>query len=303
MARVISVSNQKGGVGKTTTCINLSSFVALYGFKVLVVDIDPQGNTTSGFGIVGEHKDNLKNTIYDVMMGDATVKETVCRTTVPGLDVLPATMEFAGADVELMSLAESREKVLRTALGAVRSDYDYIFIDCPPSLNIFSVNALTASDAVLIPMPGDFFSLEGIGQLMNTVKLVKKHLNPGLEIEGVFMTIYDGRSNLANQVAAEVARWFGKSVFKTRIPRNVRLGEAPSHGLPVVQYEPNSKGSIAYMELAIEMLKRDGHNVKPLTNLSGYRYRGGAPAAKRAPSKKPAQKKPAAKTGEAIKKN
>ena len=206
-------------------------------------------------------------------MGDATVKETVCKTTVPNLDVVPATMEFAGADVELMSLAESREKVLRTALNAVRSDYDYIFIDCPPSLNIFSVNALTASDGVLIPMPGDFFSLEGIGQLMNTVKLVKKHLNPGLEIEGVFMTIYDGRSNLANQVASEVLRWFGKSVFKTRIPRNVRLGEAPSHGLPVVQYEPNSKGSIAYMELALELLARDGHKVKPLGPLAKYRYK------------------------------
>lgn len=281
MARIISVSNQKGGVGKTTTCINLSAFIALYGYKVLVVDIDPQGNTTSGFGIAGEHKENLKNTIYDVMMGDATVQESVCRTTVPGLDVLPATMEFAGADVDLMNLAESREKVLRKALNAVRSDYDYIFIDCPPSLNIFSVNALTASDAVLIPMPGDFFSLEGIGQLMNTVKLVKKRLNPGLEIEGVVMTIYDGRSNLANQVAAEIVKWFGKSVFKTRIPRNVRLGEAPSHGLPVVQYEPTSKGSVAYMELAVELLRRDGIKVKPLTNLSRYRYRPGMQSVRR----------------------
>lgn len=274
MARVISVSNQKGGVGKTTTCINLSAFVALMGLKVLVVDIDPQGNTTSGFGIVGEHKENLKNTIYDVMMGDATVRETVCKTTIPGLEVLPATMEFAGADVDLMNLQESREKVLRTALAPVRSDYDYIFIDCPPSLNVFSVNALTASDSVLIPMPGDFFSLEGIGQLMNTVKLVKKHLNPALEIEGVVMTMYDGRSNLSNQVASEVVRWFGKSVFKTRIPRNVRLGEAPSHGLPVVQYEPNSKGSVSYMELAVELLRRDGIKAKPLVNLSKYKMRG-----------------------------
>ncbi len=274
MARVISISNQKGGVGKTTTCINLGAFVALMGQKVLVVDIDPQGNTTSGFGI---DKDALKYTIYDVMMGDATVKETVCKTTVPGLEVLPATVEFAGADVDLMNLEEAREKVLRTALAPVRSDYDYIFIDCPPSLNVFSVNALTASDAVLIPMPGDFFSLEGIGQLMNTVKLVKKHLNPALEIEGVVMTMYDSRSNLANQVAAEVSRWFGKSVFKTRIPRNVRLGEAPSHGLPVVQYEPNSKGSVAYMELAVEILHRDGIKVKPLTNLAKYRYRAVAP--------------------------
>lgn len=303
MARVISVSNQKGGVGKTTTCINLSAFVALMGYKVLVVDIDPQGNTTSGFGIID--KDNLKNTIYDVMMGDATVKETVCKTTVEGLDVLPATVEFAGADVDLMNLEEAREKVLRTALAPVRSDYDYIFIDCPPSLNVFSVNALTASDAVLIPMPGDFFSLEGIGQLMNTVKLVKKHLNPALEIEGVVMTMYDSRSNLANQVAAEVSRWFGKSVFKTRIPRNVRLGEAPSHGLPVVQYEPNSKGSIAYMELAVELLRRDGIKAKPLTNLAKYRYRAGAPAAKRVAktesSEKTSEKKPAAKNTAATK--
>ena len=294
MARVISISNQKGGVGKTTTTINLSSFVALFGFKVLVVDIDPQGNTTSGFGIAGEKKDNLKNTIYEVMMGDATVKETVCKTTIPNLDVVPATMDFAGADSELMELAESREKVLRKALSSVRGDYDYIFIDCPPSLNIFSVNALTASDGVLIPMPGDFFSLEGIGQLMNTVKLVKKHRNPGLEIEGVFMTIYDGRSNLANQVAAEVSRWFGKSVFKTRIPRNVRLGEAPSHGLPVIQYEPNSKGSVAYMELAVEMLRRHGHDVKPLTGLSKYKYR--APAeTKKVVKKTDGEKKTASK--------
>ncbi|MBQ7227714.1 MAG: ParA family protein, partial [Clostridia bacterium] len=283
-----------GGVGKTTTTINLSSFVALFGFKVLVVDIDPQGNTTSGFGIAGEKKDNLKNTIYEVMMGDATVKETVCKTTIPNLDVVPATMDFAGADSELMELAESREKVLRKALSSVRGDYDYIFIDCPPSLNIFSVNALTASDGVLIPMPGDFFSLEGIGQLMNTVKLVKKHRNPGLEIEGVFMTIYDGRSNLANQVAAEVSRWFGKSVFKTRIPRNVRLGEAPSHGLPVIQYEPNSKGSVAYMELAVEMLRRHGHDVKPLTGLSKYKYR--APAeTKKVVKKTDGEKKTASK--------
>lgn len=275
MAKVIAVSNQKGGVGKTTTCINLSAFVALMGLDVLVVDIDPQGNTTSGFGIVGQKKDDLKNTIYDVMLGDATVKETVCHTTIPKLDVLPATMEFAGADADLMNLQESREKVLRTALAPVRADYDYIFIDCPPSLNVFSVNALTASDAVLIPMPGDFFSLEGIGQLMNTVKLVKKKLNSALEIEGVVMTMYDGRSNLSNQVASEVVRWFGHSVFKTRIPRNVRLGEAPSHGLPVVQYEPNSKGSVAYMELAVELLRRDGIKAKPLTNLSRYKYRGG----------------------------
>lgn len=271
MAKVIAVSNQKGGVGKTTTCINLSAFIALMGYKVLVVDIDPQGNTTSGFGIIGEKKDNLKNTIYDVMMGDATVTDTVCKTTVQNLYVLPANMEFAGADVDLMNLRESREKVLRTALSSVRSEYDYIFIDCPPSLNVFSVNALTASDAVLIPMPGDFFSLEGIGQLMNTIKLVKKHLNPALEIEGVVMTMYDGRSNLSNQVAGEILSWFGKSVFQTRIPRNVRLGEAPSHGLPVVQYEPNSKGSIAYMELAVELLNRDGIAAKPLTQLSKYR--------------------------------
>ena len=241
MAKVIAISNQKGGVGKTTTCINLSAFVALMGNKVLVVDIDPQGNTTSGFGIVGESKDNLRRTIYDVMMGDATVRDTVCKTTVPNLQVVPANIEFAGADVELMSLEESREKVLRRALAPVREDYDYIFIDCPPSLNVFSVNALTAADSVLIPMPGDFFSLEGIAQLMNTVKLVKKHLNHALEIEGVVMTMYDGRSNLSNQVAQEVLKWFGKSVFKTRIPRNVTLGEAPSYGLPVVQYYPTSK--------------------------------------------------------------
>mgnify|MGYP001778994094 FL=1 len=273
MAKVIAISNQKGGVGKTTTCINLSAFVALMGNKVLVVDIDPQGNTTSGFGIVGESKDNLRRTIYDVMMGDATVRDTVCKTTVPNLQVVPANIEFAGADVELMSLEESREKVLRRALAPVREDYDYIFIDCPPSLNVFSVNALTAADSVLIPMPGDFFSLEGIAQLMNTVKLVKKHLNHALEIEGVVMTMYDGRSNLSNQVAQEVLKWFGKSVFKTRIPRNVTLGEAPSYGLPVVQYYPTSKGSLAYMDLAVELLRRDGKKAAPLTDLASYKLK------------------------------
>ena len=273
MAKVIAISNQKGGVGKTTTCINLSAFVALMGNKVLVVDIDPQGNTTSGFGIVGESKDNLRRTIYDVMMGDATVRDTVCKTTVPNLQVVPANIEFAGADVELMRLEESREKVLRRALAPVREDYDYIFIDCPPSLNVFSVNALTAADSVLIPMPGDFFSLEGIAQLMNTVKLVKKHLNHALEIEGVVMTMYDGRSNLSNQVAQEVLKWFGKSVFKTRIPRNVTLGEAPSYGLPVVQYYPTSKGSLAYMDLAVELLRRDGKKAAPLTDLASYKLK------------------------------
>ena len=282
MAKVIAISNQKGGVGKTTTCINLSAFVALMGYKVLVVDIDPQGNTTSGFGIVGENKDNLKRTIYDVMMGDATVRDTVCGTTVPNLKVVPANIEFAGADVELMNLEESREKVLRRALAPVRDDYDYIFIDCPPSLNVFSVNALTAADSVLIPMPGDFFSLEGIAQLMNTVKLVKKHLNHALEIEGVVMTMYDGRSNLSNQVAQEILKWFGKSVFKTRIPRNVTLGEAPSHGLPVVQYYPTSKGSLAYMDLAVELLRRDGKKAAPLTGLASYKL-------KSAPQKKKKQ--------------
>lgn len=284
MAKVISISNQKGGVGKTTTCINLSAFVALMGKKVLVVDIDPQGNTTSGFGITGKDKDNLKNSIYEVMMGDATVEETVRTTTIPNLFILPATIEFAGADVELMNV-ESREKVLRKALAPVKGDYDFIFIDCPPSLNVFSVNALTASDSVLIPMPGDFFSLEGIGQLMNTIKLVKKRLNPALEIEGVVMTIYDGRNNLSNQVASEVMKWFGRSVYKTKIPRNVRLGEAPSHGVPVVQYEPLSKGSIAYMELAIELLHRNGTNVKPLTGLSSYRLRSNSAAAQKTAKK------------------
>lgn len=281
MAKVIAISNQKGGVGKTTTCINLSAFVALMGNKVLVVDIDPQGNTTSGFGIVGENKDNLKRTIYDVMMGDATVRDTVCKTTVPGLGVVPANIEFAGADVELMNLEESREKVLRRALAPVREEYDYIFIDCPPSLNVFSVNALTAADSVLIPMPGDFFSLEGIAQLMNTVKLVKKHLNHALEIEGVVMTMYDGRSNLSNQVAQEILKWFGKSVFKTRIPRNVTLGEAPSYGLPVVQYYPTSKGSLAYMDLAVELLRRDGKKAAPLTGLASYKIKPAQPAKKK----------------------
>ncbi len=272
MGKIVSISNQKGGVGKTTTCINLSAFIAAMGRKVLVVDIDPQGNTTSGFG-VAKDRDNLGNSIYEVMMGDATAEEAVQQTSVPNLDIIPSTIEFAGADVELMSV-ENREKVLRKALSRIRDRYDFIFIDCPPSLNVFSVNAMTASDSVLIPIMGDFFSLEGLSQLLNTIKLVKKRLKPALDIEGVVLTIYDGRSNLAIQVTADVEKWFGRSVYKTRIPRNVRLSEAPSHGLPILQYDPSSKGSVAYMNLAVEFLRKNGFkNAQPLKDLSSYRIK------------------------------
>ncbi len=271
LGKIVSISNQKGGVGKTTTCINLSAFIAAMGKKVLVVDIDPQGNTTSGFGISKDKE--LRNSIYEVMMGDATAEEAIRKSSLPNLDIIPSTIEFAGADVELMAV-ENREKVLRKALSQVREKYDFIFIDCPPSLNVFSVNAMTASDSVLIPIMGDFFSLEGLSQLLNTIKLVKKRLNPGLDIEGVVLTIYDGRSNLAIQVTADVEKWFGRSVYKTRIPRNVRLSEAPSHGLTILQYDPSSKGSTAYMNLAVEFLRRNGYkNAQPLKDLSAFKVK------------------------------
>lgn len=272
MGKIVSISNQKGGVGKTTTCINLSAFIAAMGKKVLIVDIDPQGNTTSSFCLVKD-KNSLNNTIYEVMMGDATAAEAIQSTSVPNLDIIPSTVEFAGADVELMG-ETNREKILRKALSQVRDKYDFIFIDCPPSLNVFSVNAMTASDSVLIPIMGDFFSLEGLSQLVNTIKLVRKRLNDNLSIEGIVLTIYDGRSNLTAQVTADVEKWFGKSVYKTRIPRNVRLSEAPSHGLPILQYDPTSKGSVAYMNLALEFLKRNGFkNAQPLKNLSSYKVK------------------------------
>lgn len=270
MSKTIAISNQKGGVGKTTTCINVSAFLAAMGKKVLVVDLDPQGNATSGLGI--EKKNIKNNSLFEVLVGDITADRALKPTGVPGLHIIPSSIDLVGADKELMN-AESSEKVLRKALAPVKNSYDFIFIDCPPSLSVLTVNALTAADSVMIPMPGEFFSLQGLAQLTNTVRLVKKHLNTALDIEGVVLTIFDGRSNLANSVADEVAKLFGKKVYETKIPRNVRLGEAPSYGLPIMQYDPRSSGSIAYMMLTEEFLKRNGCKYTPIQNITALRKR------------------------------
>lgn len=250
MAKVISIANQKGGVGKTTTAVNLSACVAEKGKKVLLIDIDPQGNATSGLGV--DSKD--KKSIYDVLINDVSIKDTICHTMIKKLDVCPANINLAGAEIELVSMV-SRETILKNAIDEVREDYDYIFIDCPPSLGLITLNSFTASDSVLVPIQCEYYALEGLGQLVNTIKLVQKRLNKELIIEGVLLTMYDSRTNLSEQVAGEVEKYFGNKVFQTVIPRNIRLSEAPSHALPINLYDPDSKGAETYKKLAKELIK------------------------------------------------
>lgn len=253
MAKIIAFSNQKGGVGKTTTCVNLSAYLAAMGKRILIVDLDPQGNATSGIGI---DKDGDLKTIYNLIEDEYTVDEIVVRTKVSGLDIIPATVDLAGAEIDLVDKSK-REQVLKNILLSVSDSYDYICIDCPPSLGLLTVNALTAADSVIIPIQCEFFALEGLTQLMNTIKLIKKHLNPKLNIEGVVLTMKDNRSNLISQVSNEIHKFFGKKVFETAIPRNIRLAEAPSHGEPIMIYDYSSKGSQAYQALAEEFLIRN----------------------------------------------
>ena len=255
MSRIIAIANQKGGVGKTTTAINLGACLAVAEKKTLVIDTDPQGNATSGLGI---DKDEVEKSIYDVLIEGARV-EDVIRTHVhfPYLDVVPATRDLVGAEVELVN-RKSRETILRRALDSIRDRYDFVLIDCPPSLGLLTLNTLAASDSVLIPIQCEFYALEGLSQLLNTVTIVQKNLNPSLQIEGVLLTMYDGRLNLSRQVADEAKEYFGPKVYRTTIPRNVRIAEAPSFGKPIVLYDVLSVGAKSYLSLAKEVIARKG---------------------------------------------
>ena len=255
MGKAIAIFNQKGGVGKTTTNINLAACLALRGKKILILDIDPQGNTTSGMGI---SKKGLEKTMYEVLINDKlNPLDAILHTQIENLDIIPASVQLAGAEIELVQL-EGREKRLKKALDKIKAKYDYIFIDCPPSLGLLTINSLTAVDSVLIPIQCEFYALEGVSQLMSTIELVKKSLNTGLEIQGVILSMFDGRTNLSIQVVEEVKKYFKEKVYTTVIPRNVRLAEAPSYGMPITEYDPKSKGAEAYFEFAEEFLELEG---------------------------------------------
>lgn len=250
MSKIIAVANQKGGVGKTTTSVNLGAGLASLGKKVLLVDIDPQGNTTSGIGI---NKADVKYCIYDVIINDIHPSDALMPTEIPNLHIIPATIQLAGAEIELVPTI-SREVRLKKSLQLVRDRFDYILIDCPPSLGILTINSLTASDSVLIPIQCEYYALEGLSQLLNTIRLVQKHLNTNLQIEGVLLTMLDARTNLGIQVIEEVKKYFQDKVYQTVIPRNVRLSEAPSHGQSIITYDPKSKGAEMYSDLAKEVI-------------------------------------------------
>ena len=253
MVRIISVANQKGGVGKTTTTVNLGASLAYLGKKVLLVDIDAQGNATSGVGI---RKPDVKEDIYDILVNEVDIKETILPTSRENLFIVPATLQLAGAEIELTSMM-ARESRLKLALNEIKADYDYILIDCPPSLGHLTINAFTASDSILIPVQCEYYALEGLSQLLNTVRLVQKHFNPDLAIEGVLLTMFDARTNLGAEVVEEVRRYFQEKVYETVIPRNVRLSEAPSHGLSIIDYDIRSKGAEVYQALAKEVFARE----------------------------------------------
>ena len=250
MGKIISVANQKGGVGKTTTTVNLSTILAKKGKKVLLIDADPQGNATSGLGV----EKQVEFSVYDVLVNDTEIEQTLQSTSIKNLVVCPSNINLAGAEVELVSMM-SREQRLKEKLEVIKEKFDYILIDCPPSLGLITLNAFTASDSVLIPVQCEYYALEGLGQLLNTINLVKKHLNKDIEIEGALLTMYDIRTNLSNQVVKEVKKYFNNKVYKTVIPRNVRLSEAPSFGMPITIYDPRSKGAKSYEKFAKEFLK------------------------------------------------
>ncbi len=256
MAKTIAITNQKGGVGKTTTAVNLTAILADMGQRVLVVDLDPQGNTTSGYGLkAGE------NCVYEALLGRVPLKNCIRPTRVPNLSLVPADIRLAGAELELVEV-EQREFRLKTELKQVQHDYDFIFIDCPPSLSLLTLNAMAAADRVMIPIQCEYYALEGVTSLMNTISRVKRTINPRIDIEGVLLTMLDGRTNLGLQVVDQVKKHFKKKVYATTIPRSVRLGEAPSHGEPIHVYDPRSAGAVAYRALAVEFLRDNGVKVK-----------------------------------------
>ena len=252
MGKIIAIANQKGGVGKTTTSINLSSCIAAKGKKVLVIDIDPQGNTTSGFGI---EKNELENTVYELILGDISIEDCIVKDIFPNISILPSNVNLAAAEIELIGI-DKKEYILKNEVDWVKDKYDYIIIDCPPSLSMLTINSMTTADTVLVPIQCEYYALEGLSQLIHTVNLVKERLNPDLDMEGVVFTMYDSRTNLSMQVVENVKNHLSQSVYNTVIPRNIRLAEAPSHGMPIHLYDPKSAGAEAYMLLADEVINR-----------------------------------------------
>ena len=253
MGKIIAIANQKGGVGKTTTSINLSAALAEKGKKVLVIDTDPQGNSTSGFGI---DKNDLENTIYELILEECSIQDCIIKDAVPNVSVIPSNVNLAAAEIELIGV-EKKEFILKNAMDYVVDDYDYIIIDCPPSLNVLTINSMTTANSVLVPIQCEYYALEGLSQLIYTVNLVKERLNPGLEMEGVIFTMYDSRTNLSMQVVENVKNNLNQYIFQTMIPRNIRLAEAPSYGMPIISYDPKSAGAESYMNLAEELISKN----------------------------------------------
>jgi len=253
MSKTIAIANQKGGVGKTTTAINLSASLATLGKKILLIDTDPQGNATNGFGF---EQNKLEKTTYEVLIGEEEIENAILKTELPGLSLLPANINLVGAEIELVNFI-GREKILKQRISSINNEYDFIIIDCPPSLGLLTINALTSADSVLIPVQCEYYALEGLSKLLNTIHMIRKALNPELTIEGVLLTMFDSRLRLSNQVASEIRKLFGDKAFKTVIYRNVRLSEAPSHGKPIILYDPSSIGCKNYLELAKEILKNN----------------------------------------------